>query len=105
MPDTVEVQPELPHHHHRRAPPYRQAPLAPEAIGYWLKAGERAARRSAHPEAVAHLRRGLGLVEHLTEPGERDGRELDLQVALGISLLATKGFAAPEVGETYRRAE
>src|SRR5206468_7735536 len=55
--------------------------------------------------AVAHLRRGLGLVERLTGAGERASRELDLQVELGISLLATKGFAAPEVGETYRRAE
>jgi len=28
-----------------------------------------------------------------------------LLIALGASLLATKGFAAPEVGETYTRAQ
>src|SRR5256714_988850 len=35
---------------------------------------------------------------------ERAQRELDLQLALGLALIATKGQAAPEVGHVYTRA-
>ena len=35
---------------------------------------------------------------------DRAARELDLQVALGAALLASKGEAAPEIGRAYRRA-
>ena len=31
-------------------------------------------------------------------------REVDMHIALGASLIATKGYAAPEVGQTYTRA-
>ena len=39
------------------------------------------------------------------QPGrDRDRRELNLQLALATALHATRGQAAPEVGEAYDRA-
>src|SRR5262249_34507711 len=63
-----------------------------------------ASERSAHVEAIAHLHQGLELLKTLPETSERTQREVDMQIALGASLIATKGQAAPEVGQTYTRA-
>jgi class 3 adenylate cyclase/predicted ATPase len=98
FPTIVEGQPETVAHH------YAEAGL-PDAAAYWLRAGELAAGRYAHLEAVAHLRRGLGLLGDIADEAKRNRFEIDLQAALGVSLLATKGFAAPETGEAYSRAE
>ncbi len=98
-PDVAAVQPEIVAHH------YSEAGLAELAIVNWLKAGGHAASRFAHLEAVAYLRLGLELVSEIDEPEKRNEREIELQTALGISLLAIKGFAAIEVGEVYARAE
>src|SRR5207249_4885753 len=40
----------------------------------------------------------------LTDNSLREQHELDLQVALGPALIATKGYSAPAVGETLGRA-
>jgi predicted ATPase len=45
------------------------------AIGYWLKAGERAAQRSANLEAIRHLSRGLEALQTLPDSLERDRRD------------------------------
>ena len=95
FPETVETQPELLAHH------YTEAGLNAQAIGYWQRAGERAVERSANPEAISHLTKGLALLTTLPETPERTQREVDMLIALGASLRATKGFAAPEVGQTY----
>src|SRR6058998_3219267 len=95
FPETTEGQPELLAHH------YTEARLTEQAVHYWSKAGQSAVQRSAHVEAIAHLRQGLALLQTLPETPERTRREVDMLIALGASLIATKGFAAPEVGETY----
>jgi len=61
-------------------------------------------RRSANIEAISHFTAALELLGTLPETAERTQRELTLQVALGVPLLATKGFAAPEIRRTYARA-
>src|SRR5215471_2521215 len=94
----TEAQPELLAHH------YAEAGLIEQSITYWYKAGQRASERSAHVEAIAHLRQGLALLQTLPETPERTQRELDMHIALGASLLAVKGYAAREVGETYTYA-
>jgi TOMM system kinase/cyclase fusion protein len=99
FPETTVTQPELLAHH------YTEAGLIEQAVGYWHHAGQRAAERSAHVEAISHLRQGLALLQTLPETPERTRREVDMLIALGASLIATKGFAAPEVGETYLRAQ
>jgi len=98
FPDRAAAEPERLAHH------YTEAGEIEPAIENWLAAGQRAIERSTNMEAVAHLRRGLSLVEELPECVERARRELALQTALGTPLMATKGYGAPEVGAAYARA-
>ena len=55
-------------------------------------------------EAIAHFTEGLALLQELPNTPERPQQELLLQTSLGPALMATKGFAAPEVERTYARA-
>lgn len=80
------------------------AGLAERALTYWRRAGELAAGRSANVEAIAHLSKGLELVGTLPDAPEFHDEELALWRALGAPLIATKGYAAPEVEQTYSRA-
>jgi class 3 adenylate cyclase/predicted ATPase len=96
--ETAEAQPELLAHH------YTEAGLTEKAVHYWYHAGQRASERSAHVEAIAHLRQGLALLLTLPETPERTQREVDMLIALGVALNVTKGYAAPEVAQTYLRA-
>jgi class 3 adenylate cyclase/predicted ATPase len=95
---STETQPEILAHH------YSEAGNVALAISYWHKAGQRASQGSASNEAVAHLSRGLELIERSPDTPERSGIELALLTTLGPVLIATKGYAAPEVGEVYDRA-
>ena len=77
---------------------------AQRAVQYLGQAGQRSMERSAYVEAVAHLTRGLEVLQTLPATPERSQQELTLHIALGASLIATKGYAAPEVEQTYARA-
>jgi len=72
------------------------------AVEQWLRAGQHAAAQSAHIEAIAHLQRGLGLLQSLPESPARDSREIELQLALELCVLAAKG--AVEAKLPYMRA-
>jgi predicted ATPase len=98
FPELCETQPELVAHH------YTEAGLSVQAIPYWQQAGQRAGQRSAHAEAIAHLGKGLELLQSLPETPERARHELGVQVALGPALMVTKGWGAPEVEQVYARA-
>jgi class 3 adenylate cyclase/predicted ATPase len=98
FPETCEIQPELLAQH------YAEAGLREQAIAYRQRAGQQALQRSANPEAVQHLTKSLELLATLPETPARAQQELDLQLALGPALGATKGSAAPEVEQTYIRA-
>jgi predicted ATPase len=98
FPETVATQPELVAHH------YTAAGIREQALPYWQRAGQRALGRSANLEAVRHLTTGLKLLATLPETPARAQQELDLQIILGPALIATKGYAAPEVEQTYARA-
>ena len=98
FPSIAATQPELLASH------YTEAGLNAEAIGYWQQAGEQAIQRSAHTEAVSHLRNGLALLDMLPNPSSRIQHELFLLTALGPTLMAIQGFGAPEVGAVYTRA-
>src|SRR5262249_25510890 len=96
--EIVVTQPQLMAQH------CAEAGLADKAIGYSLKAGQQAVARSAMTEAIAQLRKGLKLIAAVADSHSQMQYELDLQMALGPALLATKGFAASEVGDTFARA-
>jgi adenylate cyclase len=74
-----------------------------KAIEYLKRAGQQAMRRSAHLAATSYLQRGLELLVKLEETPERDRQELELQAALGPSLMETLGDSTPEVESAYSR--
>ena len=74
-----------------------EAGLNVDAIEAWLKAGVDAAARSAHVEAVDHLRRGIGLLGKVDDPRRARNLELNLQVAMMGSVLATQSATSPEL--------
>jgi predicted ATPase len=96
--EITETQPELLAYH------YTEAGLSAQAIPYWQKAGQKAVGRSANVEAINHLTKGLELLKTLPDTPERAQHEIMLQIALGVPLTATKGWAAPEVEKVYVRA-
>ncbi len=98
FPEIVTAQPALLAHH------CQEAGLTEKAVGYWLAAGRQAWGRSTVAEAVALLRRGLRLVPALPDGDGRREAELDLRIALGQALTASRGWGEPELEEIYSGA-
>jgi tetratricopeptide (TPR) repeat protein len=98
FPDFVERRPELLAHH------LTAAGDTERAINQWLKAGQYAAARLAHLEALRHFERGVAALAALPESRARDEREIELQLARGLSLFTAKGFEASEAAQAYARA-
>ena len=98
FPERVALEPEVVARH------YDEAGLVAQAIPLYERAGERAAQRSAHVEAISHLRKGLALVATLPASPDRDRQELRLQVKLGAPLLESRGYGDSEVRRAYTRA-
>ena len=84
---------------------FEQGQDYPRTITYLEQAARNALQRGAYQEAINYLRKGLNLQHTLPETPERLQSELTLRMILGVSLVATKGYAAPEVENTYRRAQ
>jgi predicted ATPase len=97
FPDVAQSHPELIAHH------LTEGGLFDEAVKYWKLAGERAVMRSANVEAVNHLRQGMETLARVAASNARNKRELDLLAALRPSLVAVRGYAAPEVEQTQDR--
>jgi predicted ATPase len=96
--DLVERQPELLAHHLTAGGDNERA------VDQWLKAGQYAATRLAHFEAIRHFERGLATLAALPESRARDGSEIALQLARGLSLFTAKGLEASEADQAYARA-
>ena len=75
-----------------------------EAVQYLLRSASRAMQRSAHQPAIGFLTKGLEIVRRLPESGERLRLELELQKAMGVAMMAARGWAASEVLDAYTRA-
>ena len=71
---------------------------------YFGIASRNASRVFAYREAIVVAHRGLQLVSAMPETPDRAGLELALQMAQAPALIATKGYAAPEVGEAFNQA-
>jgi class 3 adenylate cyclase/predicted ATPase len=97
-PELMDSQPELFAQH------YAEAGLVEKSVAYWGKAGHRSAARSAMAEAAAQFQKGLDQLKLLPDSRERQRQELGFLSALGASLRAAKGQAAPESGHAYARA-
>jgi class 3 adenylate cyclase/tetratricopeptide (TPR) repeat protein len=100
FPEVATAQPELLAHH------CAEGGLIERAVDYWFAAGERALRASANVEAVQHLSQGIRLLTtSLPDTPGRQRTELQFQISLGATLLATRGWAASEAVQAYRRAD
>jgi predicted ATPase len=84
---------------------FQEAGLTGKAIDYLSRAGERAVRLSANEEALTHFNQALALLKTLPDSPERVRQEIDLQLALAVPYLVTRGYGAPEVGRAYDRAQ
>jgi tetratricopeptide (TPR) repeat protein len=96
--DLIDRQPELLAHH------LTAAGDTERAADQWLKAGRYAAARSAHREAIGHFVHGLATLAALPEGPSRAGREIELQLARGLSLFTVEGFISTEAAQAYTRA-
>jgi predicted ATPase len=95
---TASAEPELLAHHLTAAGEIERA------VAEWLNAGQHAAARLAHLEAIRHFERGLAELATLPESSARNKREIELQLARGPSLFAGKGFTVVEAERAYTRA-
>jgi predicted ATPase len=95
---TEAVAGQLAHH-------FQAAGLTAKAIEYLHAAGRQAMALSAHHDAISHLTSALALLPELPNTLERTRQELHLHTDLGISYKITKGYAADEVEQVYRRAK
>ena len=96
--EQVSAQPELLAHH------YTEAQLIEQALPYWLQAGQQATQEFATIEAIQHLNRGVALLNTLPDSPEWAHHELPFHLALHAPLLATSGWASPDLGRSMERA-
>jgi class 3 adenylate cyclase/tetratricopeptide (TPR) repeat protein len=98
FPELAENQPEVTAYH------YQEAGNHQLAIRCWFESGQRALAHSANIEAIANFRKALQLLNALPETPERTKQEIDIQLALGIPLIAVRGYASAETREAFSRA-
>jgi predicted ATPase/class 3 adenylate cyclase/DNA-binding winged helix-turn-helix (wHTH) protein len=98
FPETVATQAELLAQH------YMEAGLYAQAVGYWHRAGDYAAQRSANQEAIAHFRTALACLGLLPDTPAHARHALTLHVALAERLEITMGQGTPDVARAYTRA-
>jgi class 3 adenylate cyclase/predicted ATPase len=84
---------------------YSRSGNAAKAVEYLSLAGQQAARHSANADAINYFTAALALLKTLPDTAARDRQELVLQLSLGASLIATKGYTAAEVEHAYTRAQ
>jgi class 3 adenylate cyclase/predicted ATPase len=97
-PELVENQPELLAYH------YQEAGNHELGIHCWFEAGKRALAHSANVEAIVTFRKALQLLNALPETSQQTRQEIDIQLALGIPLIAVRGYASTETREAFSRA-
>jgi class 3 adenylate cyclase/predicted ATPase len=98
FPELAENQSEVLAYH------YQEAGNHQLAIRCWFGSGQRALAHSANVEAIANFRKALQLLNALPETPERIKQEIDIQLALGIPLIAVQGYASAETREAFSRA-
>jgi TolB-like protein/predicted ATPase/Flp pilus assembly protein TadD len=75
------------------------------AADYFVIAARAALQINAHREAAQIAERGLEALLKHPETAERNSRELDLQLTLGMSLQAVRGWTNPRAEAAFSRAQ
>ena len=94
----------LEEHYESLAYHYEKSGNIRQAIAYLFKAGEKASLNYANETALIQLTRGLELLRSLPETLERNRQEIGFLIALGVSLVHSRGHADDRVLETYTQA-
>jgi len=95
----ADTQPELLAHH------YARSQQIEDAISWWQRAGDVAARRSQYHEAIAHYRAAIDLTRDLDSEDDARQLELTLQLKVGPLLTMTEGVGSVAVEQTFLRAD
>lgn len=98
FPERAERNPELLAFH------CEESAQPAKAVDYWTTACRRALESYALLEAIGLAENGLRATRSLPESRERDAAEIGLTSMLGRALLATRGYADPQVEQTFGRA-
>lgn len=96
--EIAEAQPELVARHLSEAGQFE------DAVAGWQRAGKMATRRGAFAEAEGHFRRALDDFTKLPDAAARGPHELALKGDLAVTLVATKGWSAPEAKQIFEDA-
>ncbi len=83
---------------------FELAAMPEKAAAYLLRAGKKAVILLANESAIAHFQKGLELLKAAPPAPARDLLELELQMALGGPLIATRGYTSPVLEQAYTRA-
>jgi predicted ATPase len=75
-----------------------------KAVEYLRRAAAQALSRGASAQAVKDLEAARNLVKEIPAGIQRDQAELQILNPLGTAYIATRGYAAPEVGPVFQRA-
>ncbi len=94
----AKTQPEVIAYH------YEQGTNCAKAISFWQEAAQLCIRRSASIEALHHLQHALDLLHLIPNIKEREQQTLQIQIAMGIPLVMTKGYASSDVQKHYADA-
>ncbi len=93
----VHIAPEVIARHFEAAASIR------EAVENFELAARHAAGRSACREAIEFLRHGLALLEDQPADAWRDEIDIEMRLALCSAIIATRGYADPEIEVEYAR--
>ncbi len=83
---------------------FEAAGQALAAARYYQLAADEAVTRSGYREAIAHLRRGISLLDPAVEDPARTELEIDMQMALGAAIIGARSYSDPAIEDAYARA-
>ena len=98
LPDLCASNPEILAHH------YLAARQDEKAFPYLQRAAEKASQRSAHREALHYLNAAVRIVRDEPPSMQKNVRELQLVLQIGVVQTMMSGYSLPEVGQTFERA-
>jgi class 3 adenylate cyclase/tetratricopeptide (TPR) repeat protein len=83
---------------------YSRSSDVSKAAAYLTMAAKREISQNAYESAARHLKTALELVSNLPETEVRNRTELELLIEQGVTLVALRGWYAPELVNVYGRA-
>ena len=83
---------------------YGEAGDTAKSVALWTQASHQSLMAYANFEAIEQTHNGLDMLNSMPQTADRIAQEVSLQSILGMALLASRGYAAPEVQQVFTRA-